>query len=221
MTTYAIGDRLGCSATLVQQWMRRQGIARRPASAPKTVKLVRPSRMDQHADQLRVWSAEGLGLREMAARLGTSKQAVSFAMIRHNIPRPPKHSAPGHLNGSWKGGRQNDGDGYILVYSPNHPHRTRAGYVREHRLVMERILGRYLLPTEVMDHIDGNRSNNDPANLRVFASNREHLAATLQGRVPKWSEEGKERIRQGNLQRIGRQRASSRSASGTDAPSSP
>jgi hypothetical protein len=99
-------------------------------------------------------------------------------------------------NPKWHGGRIRDKHGYILVRIPEHPYATRHGYVREHRLLMERMLGRYLLPTEVVDHIDGNPANNRPHNLRLFASNADHLRATLAGRTPNWTEEGKARLQE-------------------------
>jgi hypothetical protein len=48
-----------------------------------------------------------------------------------------------------------------------------------------------LQPGEVVDHIDGDVRNNEPSNLRVFSSNAEHLRATLKGKVPNWTSEGR------------------------------
>lgn len=45
---------------------------------------------------------------------------------------------------------------------------------REHRVVMEKKLGRPLKPGEVVHHIDGDKHNNAPENLMVFASQTEH-----------------------------------------------
>ncbi len=44
----------------------------------------------------------------------------------------------------------------------------------EHRVVAEQLLGRPLCPGEVVHHIDGDKRNNRPENLRVFASQAEH-----------------------------------------------
>ncbi len=44
----------------------------------------------------------------------------------------------------------------------------------EHRIVAKIIVGRPLLSGEVVHHDDRNKRNNDPGNLRVFASQAEH-----------------------------------------------
>lgn len=58
-------------------------------------------------------------------------------------------------------------DGYKLLISWGHPAVNKNGYVREHRLIMERHLGRYLKEDEVIDHINGDRLDNRIENLRV------------------------------------------------------
>lgn len=81
----------------------------------------------------------------------------------------------GHKHWNWKGGRKLI-DGYVYVYQPNHPRRDKKGYVCEHRLVMEKKVGRYLDKTEVVHHIDGSRSNNKIENLVLCKSDSEHNA---------------------------------------------
>ncbi|MDO8673524.1 MAG: HNH endonuclease [Dehalococcoidia bacterium] len=79
----------------------------------------------------------------------------------------------------WHGGRIVDKGGYILIYRPDHPYRTRTGYVREHRLVVEARIGRYLLPKEVVHHRDNNPANNADDNLDLLASNGQHIRETV------------------------------------------
>jgi hypothetical protein len=54
-------------------------------------------------------------------------------------------------------------------------------YVKEngenqHRIVMERMIGRKLKKNEVVHHIDENKKNNDPKNLLLFKNQSEHAS---------------------------------------------
>ena len=70
-------------------------------------------------------------------------------------------------------GKSYTGKGYITIRCKYHPN-AKNGYVSEHRLVMEKYLKRFLKPTEVVHHIDGNIKNNHLDNLFLFKNKSEH-----------------------------------------------
>lgn len=86
------------------------------------------------------------------------------------------HAARLRRHGSLDGGRKNyepltNADGYVLIWAPEHPAAYRpTNRVPEHRLVMERVLGRYLLPGENVHHRNGIRHDNRPENLELWVS---------------------------------------------------
>lgn len=86
----------------------------------------------------------------------------------------PNAGMSAHLNYNWKGGCVRRG-GYILVRIEGHPRGSPRGhYVREHALVMEQQLGRYLKPNEVVHHINGRKDDNRIENLQLL-TNAEHV----------------------------------------------
>lgn len=64
-------------------------------------------------------------------------------------------------------------NGYKMIMAKSHPFADSKGYVREHRLVMEKKIGRYLTSGEIVHHKDENKLNNNPDNLEVM-SKAEH-----------------------------------------------
>jgi len=81
----------------------------------------------------------------------------------------------GKNNPNWKGGIYIDHDGYIHIYSPQHPNKDKRGYVKEHRLKMEKHLGRYLTKEEIVHHKDSIVNNNNISNLKLFKNVSEHI----------------------------------------------
>lgn len=70
-------------------------------------------------------------------------------------------------------GRYPDGRGYILTYSHNHP-ACYSNHVFEHRLAVEKYLGRYLQHKETVHHINGIKDDNRIENLMAFTSKSAH-----------------------------------------------
>ena len=57
---------------------------------------------------------------------------------------------------------------YTYARVVDHPFASDAGYVLEHRVVMENYLGRFLNFDEIVKHVDGNTKNNKIENLIVL-----------------------------------------------------
>lgn len=76
----------------------------------------------------------------------------------------------GSLSHLWKGGRHKTDGGYIRVHCVNHPARLN-NTVLEHRLVMEKHIGRYLTEDETVHHKNGIKDDNRLENLELWASN--------------------------------------------------
>lgn len=66
-------------------------------------------------------------------------------------------------------------NGYARVRSFTHPKRDHTNRIKEHRLVMEKHLGRYLEPHEHIHHINGIKTDNRLENLQIVTP-QEHMS---------------------------------------------
>ena len=79
----------------------------------------------------------------------------------------------GESHPEWRGGvifRK----GYAFIYAPNHKYSNGKGYIREHRLVIEKQIGRYLKSTERTHHLNKIKIDNSPENLMLFINGSAH-----------------------------------------------
>ena len=156
---------------------------------------------DRNAEKVLNMCEEGCSLSEIAREVGTVGREVKKFLRRHGVTKDFPTTKTGEKHYAWKG-RTVDKDGYVLLHVKGHPNaRKHTNYIFEHRLVMEAFLGRYLLPAEVVHHINGVKHDNRIENLQLFPDNGSHLAVDLKGRCPKWSTEGWARIQRSNNRR--------------------
>lgn len=144
-------------------------------------------------EQLRQWEA--------AERLGVKVRTVEYWCKKLGLRTQRTGPRSGEKHTGWKGGRTLI-SGYWHIYMPEHPYAVHnKNYVAEHRLIMEHILGRYLDPKEVVHHKNKDKQDNSPDNLALYESNAAHLKHELTGRIPKWSDEGWEKVQSYNRNR--------------------
>jgi len=85
--------------------------------------------------------------------------------------RSPSERHIGEWNGRWKGGirlRKHSKDRYIRIIRQN------GKTMVEHRLIMEKHLGRKLSKEETIHHLDGDSINNSLDNLLLLPTNSDH-----------------------------------------------
>lgn len=158
--------------------------------------------------------------KEAAELLACSRSAIDRWCRRLGLATQRTGPRAGKRHPNWKHGVRIR-KGYRYLYVPSHNGR-RGAYVAEHRLVMAAAIGRPLLRSEVVHHLNGDPMDNRPENLWVFPSNAEHLRHELKGRIPNWTAAGLEAIRLGVEKAArNRRRAANRRKSAADDPAQP
>lgn len=127
-----------------------------------------------------------LGKKRPAAAVKATADAIRgiprSAAIRKKISRNRKGKMVGSQHPNWKGGRTIEKSGYALILVKGHHRSVGNGYVREHIVVAEKMLGRRLKKWEIVHHKNGKKADNRPSNLEVMSKKR-HDKLTIAERL--------------------------------------
>lgn len=161
-TMAKIAAEVGCSPATVLNHLRRCGIdTRGVGDYPATERQREAGRMAGRASK---------------GRKRTEKQKAAVSAANRGRRKRCDYEFGGHEKKRY--------DGYIKVYVPDHPNRTADGYVMKHILVMEREIGRHLLPGEVVHHKNKIRDDNRIENLQLMTAS-EHMSMHMKERHTK------------------------------------
>lgn len=150
---HEVANRLGVATGTVYNRLKRFGIETRPPRQGLKGKTHTPA------------AREAIRQAHIGMRLSPeAKQKISEANKAGGIGHKKQRS-----------------DGYIYVYFPDHPKSTKGGYIMEHDLVMECLIGRHLYEYEVVHHKNHNRADNRKENLQLMTAS-DHAVLHLKER---------------------------------------
>lgn len=150
---YRVAEKFGVSQRLVFNYVKKYGIKSNhryeqfSVMKPRLIKL-----LDQ-----------GYSTKDIAESLG-----VSDVTVRNYAKKVGKK-----LNDTYHKGYIITHGGYKMLKDDFHPYKDSRGYVREHRLVVEKEIGCYLEPDKIVHHINEDRLDNRIENLQVV-THKEH-----------------------------------------------
>jgi hypothetical protein len=160
-TMLDVANKYGVSKKLILVYMKRFGIPR-------------DNRNHKHIsiETIRNMAATGMSTKDAERVIGINANYITRIAKRNGF----KFTDPYHPGYSTKN------RGYIMKYAYRHPFKNSGNCVMEHRLVVEKHLGRYLTKDEVVHHINRIVNDNRIENL-VVMSKADHVS--LHSREPR------------------------------------
>ncbi len=143
-----VAEKYGVSKKLILNYMKRYGIERAKRRDPELL-----------VQAITALAECGIASKDIAITLNITVEYVNLLARTNGI----------EITNRFHKGHVITHNGYRLIIVQDHPYADGKGYVREHRYVMERHLGRYLNPEELVHHINGNKLDNRIENLVLDA----------------------------------------------------
>jgi hypothetical protein len=149
-TMQEIADELNVSVGYVHKKIHEIGVIPRPQhTSPKSI-IGKPLSVE-HKEKL----------------ILANKNKKLSAETKEKISKTRELKGIGH--------KKKRSDGYIAVYFPDHPKSSSYGYIMEHDLIMECLIGRHLKSNECVHHINKIRNDNRKENLKLMTLS-EHMS---------------------------------------------
>jgi len=164
-STLIIAKEIGCNQNTVWKKLKKYNIPRRTIN--KAMQKWKSILTKKFLEKEYITNKKSL--RTIAKEIKCRENTIRRYMIKFNISRRTASES-----NKWKNGKFKTYSGYIIIHYPNHPFCNVQGYVFEHRLIMEKKLGRYLKSKEIVHHINGIKEDNRIENLMLFKNNSEH-----------------------------------------------